>query len=135
MNKAPDFSEFHDAYGRAYGRKLDRLAAERAWRRLSARDKRAAIAGIQTYADDCRQRGIAMKYPSGYLTLHRWEIEEVGSGTEKELSQTSKPKFNASMLGQMNVRGKADGLTISAIIVQEPTDADPAAPLEGMDTW
>ena len=127
MNKAPDFSEFHDAYGRAYGRKLDRLAAERAWRRLSARDKRAAIAGIENYADDCRQRGIAMKYPSGYLNLHRWEIEEVGSGTEKELSMKPSAEPQAR-LRYAEAKGK------SGEGQQSPTD-DPAAPLEGMETW
>ena len=126
MNKAPEFSEFHDAYGRSYGRKLDRIAAERAWRRLSARDKRAAIAGIQTYADDCRQRGIAMKYPSGYLNLHRWEIEEVGSGTEKE--QPSEGQLFAQPLPS-HPRGGA------GVGSQSETTADPAAPLKGMDTW
>ena len=126
MNKAPEFSEFHDAYGRSYGRKLDRIAAERAWRRLSARDKRAAIAGIQTYADDCRQRGIAMKYPSGYLNLHRWEIEEVGSGTKRE--QPSEGQLFAQPLPSHPRGGAGVGSQ------PESTD-DPAAPLEGMETW
>lgn len=127
MNKAPEFSEFHDAYGKAYGEKIDRLAAERAWRRLSARDKRAAIAGIQTYADDCRQRGIAMKYPSGYLNLHRWEIEEVGSGTERELSRKPSAEPQAR-LRYAEAKGKSgEG--------QQSSTDDPAAPLEGMETW
>ena len=127
MNKAPEFSEFHNAYGKAYGEKIDRIAAERAWRRLSARDKRAAIAGIQTYAADCRQRGIAMKYPSGYLNLHRWEIEEVGSGTERELSRKPSAEPQAR-LRYAEAKGKpGEGQ-------QSPTD-DPASPLEGMETW
>lgn len=72
-----EFQQFHDAYGRAYGRKVDRIAAERAWKRLSDKDRRAALNGIAAYREDCLRHGIAMKYPSGYLNLHRWEIETV----------------------------------------------------------
>ena len=71
------FKQFHGAYGKAYGAEIDRVAAERAWNRLNDHDRRAAIAGITAYRDYCRSRGIAMKYPSGYLSLHRWEIEVV----------------------------------------------------------
>ena len=74
------FQLFHDAYGEAYGAKVDRIAAERAWKRLSDEDRRAAIAGIGRYRDYCLGKGIAMKYPSGYLSLHRWEIEAAGDG-------------------------------------------------------
>lgn len=130
MNKAPEFSEFHDAYGKAYGEKIDRLAAERAWHRLSARDKRAAIAGIQTYADDCRQRGIAMKYPSGYLNLHRWEIEEVG---EPQAQPATKKRLSRKAIGdQADLFSQAERKSGEG--QQSPTD-DPAAPLEGMETW
>ena len=69
------FKQFHGAYGKAYGAEIDRVAAERAWNRLNDHDRRAAIAGITAYRDYCRSRGIAMKYPSGYLSLHRWEIK------------------------------------------------------------
>lgn len=77
------FQQFHDAYGEAYGAKIDRIAAERAWKRLSDKDKRAAIAGITAYRDYCQSKGIAMKYPSGYLNLHRWEIEVVKPAVKK----------------------------------------------------
>ena len=44
------------------------------------------------------------------------------------------------MLGQMNVRGKADGLNVPAIIIQEPTMQDDGEPEtdslpDGMDKW
>ena len=42
-----EFKQFHDAYGKAYGEKIDRIAAERAWKRLNDHDRRAAIAGMR----------------------------------------------------------------------------------------
>lgn len=69
MNKAPTFQQFWDAYGL----KRDRFAAERAWNKLSATDKRKAIAAIPDYNADCQQRGINRMYAQGYLNHHRWE--------------------------------------------------------------
>ncbi len=92
-----EFRQFHDAYGKAYGEKIDRIAAERAWKRLSDHDRRAAIAGIGAYRDYCRSKGIAMKYPSGYLNLHRWEIEEV----PEQKGNSSPPPADADALAEM----------------------------------
>ena len=69
------FKQFHNAYGKAYGAEIDRIAAERAWKRLTDHDRRAAIAGITAYRDYCQGKGVAMAYPSKYLNLHRWEIK------------------------------------------------------------
>ena len=69
------FKQFHSAYGKAYGAEIDRVAAERAWNRLTDHDRRAAIAGITGYRDYCQGKGVAMAYPSKYLNLHRWEIK------------------------------------------------------------
>lgn len=69
--KAPEFKDFWDAYGL----KRDRYAAEAAWKRLSAKDKASAVAGIEAYREDCRKRGISMMYGQGYLNHHRWEDE------------------------------------------------------------
>jgi len=67
----PSFQEFWDAYGL----KRDRIAAERAWNRLSAGDRRAAVAGIAAYRGDCLRRGVSMMYGQGYLSHRRWEDE------------------------------------------------------------
>ena len=106
------FKQFHSAYGKAYGAEIDRVAAERAWNRLNDHDRRAAIAGITGYRDYCRSRGVAMKYPSGYLSLHRWEIKvaeppvqgsrfkvQDSSGTKKEHPETCnlKPETNNAL--------------------------------------
>lgn len=66
-----DFQTFWNAYGL----KRDRIAAERAWKRLSAKDQQAAYAGIPAYCEDCQRRGIAMMYAQGYINHRRWEDE------------------------------------------------------------
>ena len=67
-----EFQKFWDAYAL----KRDRVAAERAWRKLSKGDRRAALAGIQRYRDDCEARGIQRMYAQGYLNHRRWEDEQ-----------------------------------------------------------
>lgn len=67
----PEFQKFWDAYGL----KRDRVAAERAWRKLCKGDRRAALAGISRYRDDCEARGINRMYAQGYLNHRRWEDE------------------------------------------------------------
>ncbi len=69
MNKAPTFQQFWDAYKL----KRDRIAAERAWNKLSAKDKRRAIEAIPAYTSDCAQRGISRMYAQGYLSHRRFE--------------------------------------------------------------
>lgn len=69
--KTPDFQTFWDAYAL----KRDRIAAERAWKRLSVKDQQAAFAGIEAYREDCRRRGINRMYAQGYLNHRRWEDE------------------------------------------------------------
>lgn len=67
----PEFQKFWDAYGL----KRDRVAAERAWRKLSKGDRRAALDGIRRYRDDCEARNISRMYAQGYLNHRRWEDE------------------------------------------------------------
>lgn len=69
MNQAPTFQQFWDAYGL----KRDRIAAERVWNRLTAKDKRMAIRAIDDYTADCARRGISRMYAQGYLSHRRFE--------------------------------------------------------------
>ncbi|MBO4499192.1 MAG: hypothetical protein J5732_02935 [Bacteroidaceae bacterium] len=86
MNKAPTFNEFWDAYGL----KRNKLKAEPAWNRLTAQEKRAAIAGIPAYRAACQQQGIAMMYPQNYLRDHRWQDEtEEASSTNAQVSASA----------------------------------------------
>lgn len=82
------FSDFWNAYGL----KRDRLRAERAWNRLSAKDRQAAYAGIAPYREACQQSGISMMYAQGYLNNRRWEDEtEPQAAAPKALTSHSQP--------------------------------------------
>jgi len=72
---APSFPEFWDAYAL----KRDRMAAEKAYLRLSAKDRLAAFNGIAAYREDCQQHGVRMMYAQGYLNHRRWEDEPEAS--------------------------------------------------------
>lgn len=91
MNKAPTFQQFWNAYAL----KRDRIAAERAWNKLSAADKRKAIAAIPDYKADCQQRGVNRMYAQGYLNHRRWEdefsAEESDKVSEPVVSPTDTP--------------------------------------------
>ena len=62
-----------DDFWRAYPLHRDKLSAERAWKRLTAEQKRLALAALPAYAADCQRHGIAYKYAQGWLNGHRWE--------------------------------------------------------------
>lgn len=81
------FSDFWNAYGL----KRDRLRAERAWNRLSVKDRQAAYAGIAPYREACQQSGISMMYAQGYLNNRRWE-DEAEPQTLKLTSKSAAPK-------------------------------------------
>lgn len=72
--KIPTMS-FDDDFWDVYDLKRNRMAAERAWNRLSAKDRYAACMGISAYREECLRSGIAMMYPQGYLNDRRWEDE------------------------------------------------------------
>ena len=71
------------AFWDAYGLKRERAAAEAVWNHLSVKDRRAAMAGIKAYREDCQRRGVAMKYAQGYLSHRRWEDETEYEQMEK----------------------------------------------------
>lgn len=71
MNNTPTFDEFWRAYPLHKGKK----PAERAWNRLTAGDKRRAIAALSAYRTECQQKGISYKYAQGWLNDRRWEDE------------------------------------------------------------
>jgi hypothetical protein len=136
-NKAPTFADFWQAYPLHVSKKR----AEGAWNRLTAKEKRLAIAAIPAYVAYIQTMPApSYKTPQGWLNDRRWEDEltEVtdptpapplqGRGVPCGQNATKKEqfKFHVSMLGQMNVRGKADGIA-------NPAER-PAFP-DGMDKW
>ncbi len=76
-----EFDQFYEAYPLHLGRK----DAEKAWRRLSVKDRRAARDGIARYCAICQQQGVSYKYPQGYLNGRRWE-DKAPEPQEKVLS-------------------------------------------------
>ena len=75
-----EFKTFWDAYAL----KRNRIKAERAWERLSDKDRRAALAGIAAYQQECRRTGVAVMYAQNYLACRRWE-DEIEDGGENDV--------------------------------------------------
>lgn len=73
------FSDFWDAYNL----KRDRQRAERAWNRLSAKDRRDACNGIEAYQSACRITGKYISYAQGYLNNRLWLSKVQGSSKSK----------------------------------------------------
>lgn len=84
MRRYISFEKFWDAYGDAYGGKVDRTGAERAWKRLSAEKRREAYDGIGAFADGCRRSGKPMPQAPAYLNRRRWEdtVSCIGGRTD-----------------------------------------------------
>ena len=91
MNKAPDFQQFWNAYAL----KRDRIAAERAWNKLPAKDKRKAIEAIPAYNADCARQGISRMYAQGYLSHRRFE-DDFSESTESAPAPAPAPSRPAS---------------------------------------
>lgn len=88
-----DFQTFWDAYGLH----RDRYAAERVWSRLSEKDRRAAVAGVAAYRDDCQRRGVRMMYGQGYLSHRRWEDEQDAGTNAPAVPSPSEPSLPFEM--------------------------------------
>ena len=61
-----------------YPKKVDKAAAQRAWSRLSAVDRAAAVEGVQRYRRHLERSNTErrfVKYPAGWLIDRRWEDE------------------------------------------------------------
>lgn len=94
MNQAPTFQQFWDAYGL----KRDRIAAERVWNRLTAKDKRKAIRAIDDYTADCARRGISRMYAQGYLSHRRFEDDFTAPDKEAPAATVgTTPRPNSSI--------------------------------------
>ena len=83
------FEEFWEKYP-LHKAKQD---AEKVWKRLSAKDQRAAFNGIDRYKEYLQRTGISIKYAHGWLNGRRWEDEyeepdEKPSGTVAEPAGT-----------------------------------------------
>lgn len=76
--KMPDdlFVEFWEKYGYKKGKQ----PCLKAWNRLTKEQKKAAIAGIELYKEDCRDNRRHMKHPATYLNQLTWEDDFTNNG-------------------------------------------------------
>ena len=75
MKRSESIARDFQIFWNLYGNKRDRIASERVWSRMSAKDRRAAYDGVTAYREDCRRRGVSMMQAQNYLTHRRWEDE------------------------------------------------------------
>lgn len=107
-----EFDQFYKAYPIHRGKE----DAEKAWRRLSAKDRRAARDGIARYCAICQQQGVSYKYPQGYLNGRRWEDEAENpnptlpfmEGSDMHRSDATAAKGNYSPPSQGGATGRRD---------------------------
>ena len=133
-NKAPTFQEFWNIYPLHVSKKR----AEGAWNRLTAKEKRLAIAAIPAYVAYIQTMPApSYKTPQGWLNDRRWEDELDDSGTKREHSlppvQTdlqsgcTEYKDLQSDSRITNAHTRSDGIA-------NPAER-PAALPDGMDKW
>lgn len=109
------FKVFWDAYPDHHARAV----AERIWKRLSQKDRRAALAAIAPYREECEAKGVAFKYAPGWLTDRRWE----------DYSESNHPTCNPTP-SSSPTRGGEFGDAGTKKELSAGADA-----LEDMDTW
>lgn len=68
-NIKKDFDHFY----KLYPKKKSKSVAEKAWNKLSAKDKKEAIDKLPAYIADCLKCKRDYKYPSTYLNQRTWE--------------------------------------------------------------
>ena len=70
-----------DVFWNAYGYKRNRKEAWEAWKKLSKRDRKAAMNGIEAYKADCNKFQRPMCHASTYIHQRRWE-DDFSSGLQ-----------------------------------------------------
>lgn len=68
---APDLS--FDAFWNAYNHKIKKVVSEKAWNRLSKKDRMEAIKGVKPYDNFLKRKGIAKAHASTYINQRYWE--------------------------------------------------------------
>ena len=81
LAQAEEVEQQFKLFWQAYDFKRGKEKAWTAWKRLSQRDREAAMAGIEPYKADCKKFDRPMLYPQGYLHQRRWE-DDFNSGLE-----------------------------------------------------
>lgn len=72
-NNNISIDEDFEIFWKLYDKKNDKVAAKRAWNKLSKEDRAAAITGIKPYQEARRFDKQFIRYPSTYLNKRTWE--------------------------------------------------------------
>lgn len=69
-----DFDEFYEAYPLKKGKD----PAQRAWKKLTVKEKQLAKKVLEAYISDCIENNRSYKYPATYLNQKTWEDDFAG---------------------------------------------------------
>lgn len=90
-----------DTFWREYGFKKDIRCAQRAWKKLTVKERKAAISYIPAYKQECARLNRAMRYPATYLNQATWE---------NEISQSSQTQHQTSGNTIVETARRADAI-------------------------
>lgn len=82
-----DFDSFYELYPR----KRSRQVAEKAWKKLSVKDRKEAIEKLPVYIADCAECKREVKYPATYLNQRTWEDDFTNNGKLSKEEPTEEP--------------------------------------------
>ena len=87
-----DFNIFWDRYGK----KRERGDAERAWQRLTEKERQDAIGGISAYHRQAERQGTSILYPAAYLNQRLWQKARRQRGRRPSAAKAAVPSSSAS---------------------------------------
>lgn len=97
--------ESFDIFWEAYGYKRNRQKAWLAWKNMSKRDQKAAIAGVEAYKADCERFARPMCHASSYLHQRRWE-DDFNSGLENSFDEINGKRNERTMFTREDYRDR-----------------------------
>ena len=82
-NQKKEYSDDFLEFWKAYGYSKDKGGTYKKWKKLSEKDKKAALEALPAYFADCEIHTREKRYPSVYLNKRTWE-DDFTSPEEKE---------------------------------------------------
>ena len=131
MNKTPTFNDFWRIYPLKKGKED---AEKKAWNRLTAAEKRKAVAAVPLYIQDCQRNGIdRYKYPQGWLNGKRWRDYEEEPKVSGFRFQVSNSKGRDAIAGQQTKEQCQE--EVPATAAAKTATSGPATLPDGMEKW
>ena len=108
-----------------YGYKLNRKKTEQKWNRLTAKERRAAVDGIQRLKDYYAEKGYALPHPLTYLNGERWNDEYPENGN---VNDNVNDNGNGNVNDNVNDNGNSDELAALEALKADLLKKEPAKP-------